>query len=241
MNGPTNNQENRLLAGYHNNRPGTRGRHLQEEIIPVQENYVAEYQPNPDRVRFLQREPYANTYIRQSTINEAGDGLFALHRIQPNQYICRIGSGYRVPENVQFELDDHSFILNDIVCLTNIWVEYGSYVNDPLDPQLVNASISWHAPTSSFYLLSHRLIQIREEIFIAYGRRFWVCFGSPDMILAIDRAYPILSNIERTAIQVRHQGLGRVVFTSYGSGLPIAASIIATSPTSPTETIEIPL
>lgn len=131
--------------------------------------------------------------VRTSTIEGAGNGLFASSSIQKDAIVCYY-SGYRHHYQSQKRLKDRTYVLKlqngwprhdrrndgfvDALPTTNVLARY---INDPIGPsgsvneERCNVKFShiqqpgiWHCP-----VVAMRDIEEGEELFISYGPRYW--------------------------------------------------------------------
>mmetsp|Transcript_17100 Transcript_17100/g.37074 ORF Transcript_17100/g.37074 Transcript_17100/m.37074 type:complete len:317 (+) Transcript_17100:21-971(+) len=122
-----------------------------------------------------------------STIEDAGNGLFAMISIPKGDVICYY-TGYRHDYQSQKRLRDRSYVLK----LQNGWPKHdrrndgfvdalpcksvlARYINDPRCEERCNVKFDhiqepgvWHCP-----VIALRDIEVGEELFISYGPRYW--------------------------------------------------------------------
>ena len=125
--------------------------------------------------------------VAPSTIEGAGNGLFALTAIPKGDTVCHY-TGYRHDYQSQKRLRDRSYVLK----LQNGWPKYdrrndgfvdalptrevlARYINDPRNEDKCNVKFEyiqqpgvWHCP-----VVALRDIEVGEELFISYGPRYW--------------------------------------------------------------------
>ena len=125
--------------------------------------------------------------VAPSTIEEAGNGLFALTAIPKGDTVCHY-TGYRHDYQSQKRLRDRSYVLK----LQNGWPKHdrrndgfvdalptrevlARYINDPRNEDKCNVKFEyiqqpgvWHCP-----VVALRDIEVGEELFISYGPRYW--------------------------------------------------------------------
>jgi hypothetical protein len=126
--------------------------------------------------------------VSPSTIEGAGNGLFASSPIPKGETICHY-TGYRHDYQSQKRLRDRSYILK----LQNGWPKFdrkndgfvdalpcpevlARYINDPRREDKCNVKFEhiqqpgiWHCP-----VVALRDIDVGEELFVSYGPRYWV-------------------------------------------------------------------
>ena len=125
--------------------------------------------------------------VAPSTIEGAGDGLFAMDFIPRGAIVCHY-AGHRHDYHSQKDLLDRSYILK----LQNGWPKFdrrndgfvdalpckdvlARFINDPrleegcnVKFQHIQAPGVWHCP-----VVAQRDIEMGEELFVSYGPRYW--------------------------------------------------------------------
>lgn len=120
--------------------------------------------------------------VADSTIPDAGEGLFAIAQFQEDEEICKY-KGRRLTAKQAQDSDSKYIWGNNRKGSVFLAIDaadpqscYGRYANDPLDKGMENVKIEQFGFTVALYAL--RPIAIGEEIFVEYGKEYW--FGSKD-------------------------------------------------------------
>jgi len=131
------------------------------------------------------KEGYRNLKILQSTIEEAGWGLFAATEFSERDIICSY-EGAKLPLNFK---EEEAVVGRDYIAMgkkprgktgkfDTVYIDaweldscYGRFINDPIDDELVNAKIV--VKGNKFYVLATDKIVPGQEIFISYGESYW--------------------------------------------------------------------
>lgn len=154
---------------------------LQLRSLEAQDELNTNLPPHPTGKYETQLE------VAPSTIEGAGNGLFALTAIPKGDTVCHY-TGYRHDYQSQKRLRDRSYVLK----LQNGWPKYdrrndgfvdahptrevlARYINDPRNEDKCNVKFEyiqqpgvWHCP-----VVALRDIEVGEELFISYGPRYW--------------------------------------------------------------------
>lgn len=128
-----------------------------------------------------------NLEVATSTIEGAGNGLFALSSIPKGEIVCYY-TGYRHHYQSQKRLKDRAYVLK----LQNGWPKFdrkndgfvdalptrnvlARFINDPRNEEKCNVKFEhiqepgiWYCP-----VVAQRDIEAGEEVFISYGPRYW--------------------------------------------------------------------
>ena len=125
---------------------------------------------------------YQRCEIRESLLENAGQGLYARKKIKENEIIC----SYEGTEISKDQLDNTPISTRDYVALAFFksgiaelkFIDsrerddcYGRYANDPLDDLLVNAKILWK--DNRMVLVAMVDIEEGDEIYVSYAKDYW--------------------------------------------------------------------
>lgn len=155
--------------------------------ILLERSYQAQDERNANLPPHPLGEFEAKLKVAISTIEDAGNGLFALDKIPKGAIVCNY-TGYRHDYQSQKRLLDRAYVLK----LQNGWPKFdrrndgfvdalpckdvlARFINDPRDEQKYNVKFEhiqepgvWHCP-----VVALRDIEAGEELFISYGPRYW--------------------------------------------------------------------
>ena len=119
--------------------------------------------------------------VAPSTINGAGEGLFATQAIAGNDTIG-FYRGEVLTLREALQLKDRDYLMggfgpNAHVDARNAFAMPGRYVNDAFDASRLNARFDKSKATRSARVIALRDIGEGEEIFASYGRSYWTARG----------------------------------------------------------------
>jgi len=119
--------------------------------------------------------------VAPSTINGAGEGLFATEHIAANETIG-FYRGEVLTLREALQLKDRDYLMggfgpNAHVDASKAFAMPGRYVNDAFDPTRLNARFDKSRKTRSARVVALRDIGEGEEIFASYGRSYWTARG----------------------------------------------------------------
>lgn len=116
--------------------------------------------------------------VRQSNINNAGDGLFALRDIEEGEHIClyfgvlvfntQVYEGYYESDYL-LESESNDFIIDAADSKSCL----GRFSNDSLGLKLDNSDFAFYDSPFSGYLYATKDIGAGEEIYTSYGASYW--------------------------------------------------------------------
>ena len=119
--------------------------------------------------------------VAPSTINGAGEGLFATQAIAAHETIG-FYRGEVLTLREALQLKDRDYLMggfgpNAHVDASKAFAMPGRYVNDAFDPTRLNARFDKSKATRSARVVALRDIEEGEEIFASYGRSYWTARG----------------------------------------------------------------
>ena len=127
--------------------------------------------------------------VAPSTINGAGEGLFATERIPANETIG-FYRGEVLTLREALQLKDRDYLMggfgpNAHVDASKAFAMPGRYVNDSFDASRLNARFDKSKATRSARVVALRDIGEGEEIFASYGRSYWSARGFDERGLSL--------------------------------------------------------
>ena len=119
--------------------------------------------------------------VAPSTINGAGEGLFATEHIAAHETIG-FYRGEVLTLREALQLKDRDYLMggfgpNAHVDASKAFAMPGRYVNDSFDAVKLNARFNKSKATRSARVVALRDIEEGEEIFASYGRSYWSARG----------------------------------------------------------------
>ena len=136
-----------------------------------------------EELRALPETKGAAEYVRigESTLPNAGDGLFAIKTFRCDAWICEYKGQYVQAEEIDPENDYILSWPDDGVFLDHTPPNccYARYANDALNPCFDNACLARRVvrirgkPVVQYGLVALHGIDVGEEIFVSYGTEFW--------------------------------------------------------------------
>jgi SET domain-containing protein len=119
--------------------------------------------------------------VAPSTIEGAGEGLFATERIAADETIG-FYRGEVLTLREALQLKDRDYLMggfgpNAHVDASKAFAMPGRYVNDAFDASRLNARFDKSKATRSARVVALRDIEEGEEIFASYGRSYWTARG----------------------------------------------------------------
>ena len=141
--------------------------------------------PIATQLGLMKKEGYRDVKILESTIPEAGWGLFSTKVFDQHDVICTYeGALLASTFNEDDAVMGRDYIAKgkkpigktgkfEMVYI-DAWEEdscFGRFINDPLDDHLVNAKIV--VKGNKFYVVATDKIHPGQEIFISYGENYW--------------------------------------------------------------------
>ncbi|NBO66508.1 MAG: hypothetical protein EBU88_16965, partial [Acidobacteria bacterium] len=127
------------------------------------------------RSRRLGKRPTTCVAIAESTLPDAGHGLFATRDLQEGMIVYTYGTLRPVENDTQLDIHSADTIFHEPqgISVRNRNRDYGCWCNDPRDQSKVNAHIRWDAITHLYVVKLRWDVLDGDEIFVEYGPDYW--------------------------------------------------------------------
>ena len=115
-----------------------------------------------------------NFQVRPSTVS--GLGLFAVKILKKNEFISEYKGNNLTLLEIWF-LKNRDYLakgygINHYIDAKNSWNCWGRYINDYKDPEKINSKFI--RINDKLFIYSTKVIESGEEIFISYGKIYWI-------------------------------------------------------------------
>lgn len=117
--------------------------------------------------------------VKASSINNAGDGLFATKDFKKGDFICWYNGVFIEPPVIENGYYDSDYLLK--IPGSDLYIDaedplscYGRFINDGLSKKNSNCKFIDYDDVYAAGVIATRKIKQGDEIFVSYGHDYWI-------------------------------------------------------------------